>query len=485
MNRNDNRPPRKPPAGRPIRPAAQQARPVPRGAPMRQAENPRLTALNILQDVTRSDAYASLALSKRLRESKLARRDKDLVSEIVYGTLERRIALDYLLDKRLERPDTESVVRDILRMGAYQILYLDRVPDSAAVDESVKIARLVDRAPFAGLINGVLRGLTRDKEGGALPWPRREDDLALYISVTHSLPLWIVERLAAAYGAETAEAIAAYRPDERHVTVRRTPDRMDREAFEAMMTAKGWTWRPARLKDAYYVGGIGDVGIDKEYLRGVFSVQGEGSMLAAMAVAPKRAAAVLDACAAPGGKTALLAQAMGGTGRVYAWDIHEHRVELIRGMVRRLRLDNVRPAVRDAAQPKEDMERTMDAVLLDAPCSGFGVMLQKPDVKYRKTPEDVVALAAVQKELLDAVSRYVKPGGALVYATCTILPEENMEQIAAFLARRPEFELDEDGLLAALPEWARPLACGGMLQLLPHRDGMEGFFIARLRRKRA
>ena len=447
-------------------------------------ENPRLTALNILQDVTRSDAYASLALGKRLRESKLPQRDRDLVAGLVYGTLEKRIALDYLLDKRLERPDVESVVRDILRMGAYQILYLDRVPDSAAVDESVKLGRALDRAPFIGLINGVLRGLARDKDAGSLPWPNREDDPALYLSVTHSLPRWIVERLVAAYGFEEAQAIAAYRPRERCITLRRTADRLSPAQFEDMMNRKGWTWKAARLPGMYYASGIGDVGIDKEYLRGVYSVQGESSVLAAMAVRPQRAASVLDACAAPGGKTACLAEMMSGTGRVYAWDVHEHRVALLRSMAARLKLDSVRPAVRDASILREDQVRTMDAVLLDAPCSGLGVMLSKPDVKYRQTPESVASLADLQKTLLDTVCQYVKPGGVLVYSTCTILPEENEEQVAGFLERHPEFTPDDEGLRAAMPGFVTPYVRGGMVQLLAHRDQMEGFFIARLRREK-
>jgi len=448
-------------------------------------ENPRLTALNILQDVTRADAYASLALGKRLRESKLPQRDRDLVAELVYGTLERQISLDYLLDKRLERPDdVESVVRDILRMGAYQILYLDRVPDSAAVDESVKLTRTLDRAPFTGLVNGVLRGLAREKDAGDVVWPKQEDDPATHLSVMHSLPLWIVEKLIAAYGFDGARAIAAYRPGERFITVRRTADKLPAGQFEDMMTKKGWTWKPARLANVYYASGIGDVGIDKEYLQGAYSVQGESSVLAAMAVRPRRAFTVLDACAAPGGKTACLAEMMSGTGRVYAWDVHEHRVELIRSMVRRLRLDNVRPAVRDASALKEDQVQTMDAVLLDAPCSGFGVMLGKPDVKYRQTPESVASLGRAQKALLDTVCQYVKPGGALVYSTCTILPEENEEQVAGFLQRHPEFSADDAGLRAAMPEFVSQYVQGGMVQLLAHRDQTEGFFIARLCREK-
>ena len=189
---------------------------------------------------------------------------------------------------------------------------------------------------------------------------------------------------------------------------------------------------------------------------------------------------VLDCCAAPGGKASYLAEVMGGTGRVHAWDVHEHRVDLIRAQARRLGLENLRPAVRDATRLKEDLVEGMDAVLLDAPCTGLGVMLEKPDVKYRHQPQDLESLAAIQKKLLDACCQYVKKGGYMVYSTCSILPEENGGQVKKFLEKHPEFELAP--LPASFDEkWKAQYGDTG-LQLLPHRDQMEGFFIARMRR---
>ena len=204
-------------------------------------------------------------------------------------------------------------------------------------------------------------------------------------------------------------------------------------------------------------------------------------MLSAQAVDGKRGMQVIDCCAAPGGKTAYLAEAMQGTGRVYALDLHEHRVLLIQSQMRRLKLDNVRPMVRDAAQVREEWIGTADAVLLDAPCSGLGVMDNKPDIKIRMTEAAVRELAALQEKLLDACCQYVKKGGTLVYSTCSLLPEENGEQIRRFLDRNPGFSLDR------LPEsfderFRERHQSDGGLQLLPHRDQMEGFFIARMRR---
>lgn len=204
-------------------------------------------------------------------------------------------------------------------------------------------------------------------------------------------------------------------------------------------------------------------------------------MLAAQAVQARPGMQILDACAAPGGKTCLMAEKMRGSGRVYAWDVHPHRVELVRAAARRLELENVRPAVHDARKVLESMELAMDAVLVDAPCSGLGVMADKPDIRFRVTEEELNALPALQGQILDACAQMVKVGGRLVYSTCTILPEENEIQVRAFLERHPEFEIDES--TGWLPEALRGRMQGGMLQLLPNRDGVEGFFIARMRRR--
>ena len=205
-------------------------------------------------------------------------------------------------------------------------------------------------------------------------------------------------------------------------------------------------------------------------------------MLAAMAVGAKPGQQILDACATPGGKTALMAEQMRGSGRVYACDIHSHRVALIRRTAERLRLYNVRPMECDATVPRPDFDRRMDGVLLDAPCTGLGVIFGKPDLKYRLKDEKIEQLTAVQASLLDTCSAYVKPGGMFVYSTCTLLKEENADQVAAFLERHPEFELLDDD--AWLPDDLKPRLSHGMIQILPHRDrGMEGFFIARMRRR--
>ena len=257
--------------------------------------------------------------------------------------------------------------------------------------------------------------------------------------------------------------------------------RMDGAAFEAWLDGQKLTWRRGDAEDAYIVSDAGNLAAHEGYRQGLFSIQGESAMLAALAVGARPGMQILDACAAPGGKTCLMAERMGTSGRVYAWDVHPHRVELIRAAARRLGLENVRPGERDARRMAPDMRLTMDAALVDAPCSGLGVIAEKPDIKYRQTEEGLNALPLLQARILEACAGAVKVGGLLVYATCTILPDENEKVVRAFLGAHPEFEPEtSDGWL---PEKLRPCYSGGMLQVLPHRDGLDGFFIARLRRK--
>lgn len=438
----------------------------------------RKVALEVFEDVIRQDAYASLSLDEKLRDAKLSQLDKRFCASIVYRTLENLIRIDYALSFFLK--DSEHLdpkARDILRISACQMLFHDRIPDNAVVDEAVKLTRFLGMEGLTGLVNAVLRSMARGRN--EIKWPERSEG-ARYLSITYSVPEWLAEKLTAAYGEEEAEKICAYRSDAHYTVIRPNMLRYTDEAFVKLMQKKVWETEKGLVPHAFRVRMASDIGRDADYLAGNFSIQGESSMLSAQAVDAKRGMQVIDCCAAPGGKTAYLAEQMQGTGRVYAWDVHEHRVKLIQAQMRRLQLENVRPVVRDASVLKEDLIGTADAVLLDAPCSGLGVMDNKPDIKLRATAEAVKELTALQEKLLDTCCQYVKKGGALVYSTCSMLPEENAGQIKRFLNTHTNFEIaplpkEFDQRFASLYG-----ACG--LQLLPHRDGVEGFFIARMRR---
>ena len=438
----------------------------------------RRVALQIFQDVVRKDAYAALSLDDRLQNVNLSQLDKRFCASIVYRTLENLIRIDYALSFFLKDAEAlEPTVRDILRISACQLMFHDRIPENAIVDEAVKLTRGAGLEGLTGLTNAVLRAMIREKD--QIKWPD-ESEGARYLSILYSVPLWLSERLVEAYGQETAKEICAYRNESHYTVIRPNMLKLTDDDFEKLLQKKVWQAEKGAVPHAYRVRMASEIARDADYLSGNFSIQGESSMLAAQAVNVKPGMQVLDCCAAPGGKTAYLSEQMAGTGRVYAWDVHDHRVNLIRAMMRRLQLDNIRPAVRNAVEIKEDLIGTMDAVLLDAPCSGLGVMDNKPDIKIRAEEENIKELTLLQEKLLNTCCQYVKRGGALVYSTCSILPEENGERIKAFLSAHPDFEL------SPLPESfddkfkAHYTECG--LQLLPHRDGVEGFFIARLRR---
>ena len=442
--------------------------------------NARRLALDVLTDVREKGAYASLALGERLRAAHLSPEDRRLATGLVYGTLENQLQIDYALDRLMDHPTREPVQRDILRMGAYQILFLDRVPDSAAVDEAVKLTRAMGMEAACGFINAVLRNLSRGKD--EIAWPDREADPMTYLSVMGSMPRWLVEKLVATYGLEEAGRVILYREEEHPVCVRPNLARLSDAEFEALLQEKGWRAERGLAPHAWLIYGAGDLAADADYRAGRFSIQGQSSMLAAEALEARPGMKVLDACAAPGGKSAYLCEQMQLTGRVYAWELHEKRAQLLEGVRRRLGLDNLRISVRDALDFRPDLEGALDGVLLDAPCAGLGVLSQKPDIKLRLKEEDISAIVDTQGRLIDTVCRYVRPGGALVYSTCSLLPEENADRVRAFLQAHPNFTLEPlpTSFPAELRE--RQTACG--LQLLGCRDGVEGFFIARMRRVR-
>ena len=429
--------------------------------------------------MNRFDAYAALALDKRLREAHLSLDDRRLATSIFYQAVENKLNIEYVLNTFVQtKPD--AVIEDILIIACAQILFMDKIPPHAAVDEAVKQARSMGKDEATGFVNGVLRNLLRAKEGEGLKYPDESEDRVKYLSVRHSVNEVILKRLIAAYGMDMAEKIVSYRPTERTETIRPNLMKRDFAQFEEYLNKRAWTWKKGVVPGSYLISHAGNLAGDPDFYEGEFSIQGESSMLSAIAVGAKPGMTVIDVCAAPGGKSALMCEMMKGTGRVHAWDVHQHRVELLKAMGKRLKLDNLRAAARDASVTKEEFHLSADAVLIDAPCSGLGVMTDKPDLKYKVTDESIESLIDTQKKILKASCQYVKRGGVLVYSTCSILPEDNEKQVEAFLFDHPEFKLDMDA--GWVPDALKDRFMGGMLSLIPNRDGVEGFFIARMRR---
>ncbi len=460
-----------------ITPSQQTHKPAASRQPNRSVTPSRRAAYDALHRVLREGAYSGLALDEVLDAARLSAVDRALATEIFYGTLDKLLRIDWALGRLMQRAP-EGAVQDVLRMAAYQLLYLERVPANAACDEAVRLARALGYERATGLVNGVLRNLMRRR--AELEQPEAGADPIARMSIEHSMPEFVCQRLVAQYGAAQAEAILAWR-GERFTVLRPNVLRISPAEFERALDAARISWQRSPVPGAYRATGLGAVARQELFRRGLMSVQGESSLMCALALEPRPGMQLLDACAAPGGKSAALIELMQGAGRVYACDVHAHRVELIRALAARLGHDGIKPRQQDATRFNPEWEGAMDGVLCDAPCSGLGVASGKPDIKLRLTPEGLAQLPELQARILANCARYVKPGGALVYSTCTILEAENQAVVKSFLSAHAEFELDD--LTPRVPERFRGAVRDGMLALLGCRDGVDGFFVARMTRR--
>ena len=418
-----------------------------------------------------------------------------------------RRALDHALDEILTRPVATLAppLRNNLRMGAYQILYLSRIPPHAAVNEAVSLARKHGSSGMARLTNAVLRELSRRGPAG-IHWPA---DPVQRIAVQESYPDWLIAMWIADLGLEDTRLLARSLNQPPPFGLRTNRLKLSRAELVARLTEAGVRAVPSPVvPEGVRIEGSGsqsDSGADAEphfeegptrgaitdlpgFADGWWYVQGEGAMLASRAVAPSSGQVIVDIGAAPGGKATHLAELMGDLGRVLAIEPNVARLALIADNARRLGLASIEPLLGDGRQPLQELmgaesrplARRVDAVLVDAPCSGFGTLYRKADLRWRARAEEIPNLARLQVELLDAAARSLRPGGALVYATCTISRAENAQVVRKFLADHPDFA--PGNLASVLPEAWRPESRDGMIQLLPHRHGTEGFFIARMER---
>jgi 16S rRNA (cytosine967-C5)-methyltransferase len=434
-----------------------------------------------------TDLATALARARATLED---RRDRALAGEIALGVFRWRAALDHALGQLAKRhPDTlDPQILDILRVAAYQMLYLERVPAAAAVNDAVDMARRAGRTSAAGFVNGVLRSLGRQRE--ALPFPSRPDaarlersngrELALdYLSVTLSHPRWLAARWLDRYGFDAAEAWARFNNAAAPLTLRANRLREDRETLAARLAAHGVQTERTRFAPDGLVVRDGNPLTTPLAGDGSFVVQDEASQLVAMMAGGASGERILDACAAPGGKTIALASAVGPAGLVVAADFRSKRLDLLAATVRTAGADRVRLIRSDLRRPLP-FRAAFDAVLVDAPCSGVGTIRRDPDIRWRRNESDLAGLARDELTMLREASRAVRPGGRLIYATCSSEPEENEHVVSSFLETEPRFAYADprvNTLRAPHPDEIAPvLDETGALRTLPHLHGLEAFY---------
>jgi len=424
--------------------------------------NARELTLKALYRMETEGAYSNQELKHLLASKELPEADRGFVTELLLGVVRNKLFLDYVIGQfsSVKLKKLSPWIHGILRLGVYQILCMDRVPDSAACNEMVKLAGKYSRGASRGFVNGVLRNVSRNQETIAYPTEPVAD-----WSVRYSCPEWLTLKLNNQYGDETEEILkASLMPYP--VSIRANTMKLSAKELQDVLAQEGIKTRLNPDHDrCLYVEGALDVNRSKAYRDGLYTLQNTSSMKAVELLDPKKGETLLDVCAAPGGKTTYMAELLEGTGEVIACDLHPHKIPLLEAAASRLGLGNVKAMCRDATEFCPAWEQAFDRVLADVPCSGIGVIHKKPEIKWNRKEEDIAALVEIQRQILNNAARYVKNGGILVYSTCTILQEENQTQIEAFLQDHTEFTLLEE------------------LQLLTHKTGGSGFYIAKLRKQ--
>ena len=430
----------------------------------------RKLALETLLRLEKDKSYSNIAVDNAIRKHGLTGAERSLFCILVYGVIERRITLDYVIDSLSSLPPhkIEADTRMLLRMGLYQLMYLDRIPPHAILNETVELAPRRSR----GFVNALLRAYTRTKED--IEFPKREEDCPLYLSVTYSYPTPLCQKLIADYGEEVTEQMLGAFNATPEITLRTNTLKITREALLESLMAKGLSVSltenaPHGIKIAS--GGLADIGMEE----GLFFVQDEASQICVEVLGAKAGDTVYDICSCPGSKSFGAALNMGNAGQILSTDLHENKLSLVTRSAEMLGITILRTAARDGRNLDSTLVDTADCVLCDVPCSGFGVVAKKPEIRYKDLSE-CKALPDIQYDILDTACRYVKKGGTLVYSTCTIFPEENEENIRRFLTSHPEFSLVPFRV-------GKVEAKDGMRTLLPHEFGTDGFFIAKLTRK--
>lgn len=443
----------------------------------------REVALYTLEKIEKDEAYSNLLLRQTINKAKLHEKDIRLLTEIVYGTIQRQNTIDYYLQSFVKKgiDSLDLWVKVLLRLSIYQIVYLTRVPPRAVVHEAVQIAKKRGHKGISGMVNGVLRSFLRK---GVPPLEEVKDEIERY-SLQWSFPKWLIRRWIEQYGVETTKSICMSSTTRPHVTVRVNKRMATVDQMVELLQKEGFVVKKGVLSPDALIIEKGNIFQSKFYKEGYVTGQDESSMLVARALNVQPSMTVLDACAAPGGKSTHIAEQMDDEGTLLAFDLHPHKVNLIQNQAKRLQLTSIKAETIDIRHiTKHVPDMKFDRILLDAPCSGLGVIRRKPDIKWRKSVQDIEKIQSIQQEFLQVVAPFVSSGGILIYSTCTIDRWENEENVLKFLKTHPDFSLDsslEHRLPRTLIERGRYEK--GMVSILPHDFQTDGFFIASFKRR--
>ncbi len=445
----------------------------------RQSKSAREIALKVLYDIEKRGAFSSIALDRRLNKYELDRRDKDFITEIVHGVLRTQGTLDWVIESVANRnmEKTPAWIRLILRMGVYQIRFMDKVPNAAAVNECVELSKIYGHPGTVRFVNGVLRAIIR--KGEEFTFPDISEDPVLHISLRYSHPEWMVARWIELFGVEETIELCKANNKVPVTCIRTNYLKTNTSELKALLVQEGIKVEEGRYaKEALYIKDHGDIGTLESFQRGLFQVQGESSIVVGHVLNPQPGDFVIDVCGGPGGKTTHIAELMDNKGKVISCDLHLHKLKLVDDSCKRLSIDIVETLHCDGRDIWRRFNNEADRVLVDAPCSGLGVLAKRSDSRWRQNPHEAYELHELQVQLLLSASKCVKPGGIMVYSTCTIEPKENQATVEEFLKKEHGFRLVHGSI--PLKRDGKALIRGpeGFVEFFPHIHGTDGFFIA-------
>lgn len=442
----------------------------------------RETILNLLLRIDSDSGFSHLIIDHEIKSHEISERDAGLLTEIVYGTLQRKLTLDYYLENYLESgKKIKPWVKMLLRMSVYQMVFLDKVPDHAIIHEAVEIAKRRGHKGISGLVNGVLRNIQRN----GLPDTSKIDSPVKRVSIETSHPEWLVKRWITMYGLDTTRQMCEANLERKHTAIRIQPLKINRH--EAMETLKGLGFlvRESMFSEQGIIVDKGNILNTSLFKEGYVTIQDQSSMLVAEMLDLKKDMVVLDACSAPGGKVTHIAEKMENQGKINAYDLHAKKAKLLDEKANILHLSIIEAKQADARNLQDlHSKESFDRILVDAPCSGLGVIRGKPEIKYTKQESDIHQLAQIQLGILTGVAPLLKKNGRLMYTTCTVDKEENNEVVAKFLDNHPDYMVDQT-FFEELPVFLRDTVgiSNEGLQLFPHTQETDGFFLTRLTRK--